>query len=424
MPEETCDFLIIGGGVIGLTIALAIRRRFPGEKIIIIEKETSCGAHASGRNSGVLHAGFYTADSLKARFTREGNQRWRAYCAEHRLPLKDTGKLIIALTEDDAAVLDRLQKRAAANDVPVEECNLLQARRIEPRIARGLCYLFVPETAVVAPAKIMGTLEQQCSDQRIILKKGCAYVTRRNNSGVRTTTGEIAAGFIVNAAGLYADRIAHDFGFGMEYQVLPFKGLYLHLNGAYDIFRASIYPVPDLSFPFLGVHLTVTVDGKATIGPTALPAFWRERYQGLEHFSARELNESFTGLTKWWRSLPAAGKNHCLGESLKIRKNALIRDAKKLCKIPAKVSSFSWGAPGIRAQMINQRTGKLLMDFQVEGDNNSLHVLNAVSPAFTCAWPFAAYCVNRILSPYTNKKTVLPAIQLTESTLEKEKCHP
>ena len=210
---ETCDFLAVGGGVVGLSIARGLKRRFPDASVVLLDKEDGPARHASGRNSGVLHAGFYhTADTLKARFTRAGNLAWTEYCRERGLPLRACGKLVVAARVEDLPVLEELLRRGRANGVPVELIDEKRAREIEPRARTLGGALYSPSTAVVDPIACMAALAEDARREGVDLRWNTSYRGREGRA-VRTSAGTIAAGFVVNAAGLYADRVARDFGF-------------------------------------------------------------------------------------------------------------------------------------------------------------------------------------------------------------------
>ncbi|MDH4154797.1 MAG: FAD-dependent oxidoreductase, partial [Nitrospira sp.] len=272
MPSmQTCDFLIIGGGVIGLSIARELRTRRGDAHILLIEKEPSCGAHASGRNSGVLHAGFYySPDSLKAKFTRLGNERLTAYCEEKQISLNKCGKLVVAKDASDLPSLDELFRRGQINGIELQPLTDTEAKSIEPRVKTYQRALFSPRTSTVNPLHVVNAMQQDAIREGIHIQCGTAY-RGRDHEAVRTNQDRIAAGYVVNAAGLYADKIAMDYGFSEKYRILPFKGLYLYSDEPPGSIRTNIYPVPDLRNPFLGVHFTITADGKAKIGPTAIP---------------------------------------------------------------------------------------------------------------------------------------------------------
>jgi len=393
---NTADFLVVGGGIVGLSIARELKRRWPDTRVALLEKEAQCGLHASGRNSGVLHAGFYySADSLKARFTREGNRSLHDYCARRHLPVNRCGKLVVARNASELPQLDELLRRAQANGVELHSLTAAQAKAIEPRAKTCARALFSPTTSTADPAQVLAAMEQDALNEGLVIHQHAAYLGRANGR-LLTRAGDFEAGYVVNAAGLYADRVARDFGFSEDYRIVPFKGLYLDSEEPPGALRTNVYPVPDLRNPFLGVHLTVTVSGKAKIGPTAIPAFWREQYQGLDNFKFGEFVEIL------WRDLGLllfAGfdfKRLAAEEALKYFRARLVALASRLLE-GVKVEDYRhWGRPGLRAQLLNVKTRKLEMDFVIQGDGRSLHVLNAVSPAWTCALPFARHVCDEV----------------------------
>ena len=393
---QTTDFLVIGGGIIGVAVARELRRRHPGAAVTVLEKEPAVGRHASGRNSGVLHAGFYySADSLKARFTRDGNAALREYCRAKGLPLNQCGKLVVARSAADHPQMDELLRRGAANGVTLESVSEDEARKIEPRVRTCERAIWSPNTATADPAAVIGAMRADAEQEGVRFALGTAF-RRRHGNEAETSQGRWSAGYVVNAAGLQADRIARQFGFSEHYTILPFKGLYLYSDEPAGSLRTNIYPVPDLRNPFLGVHFTVTVDGHAKIGPTAIPAFWREHYAGLSGFSFRDLAE-----IAWLQLglLFAAGfefRRLAWEELAKYNRAHLVSLAGRLAEGVRVDDYHRWGRTGIRAQLLDTRTRKLEMDFVLEGNDRSLHVLNAVSPGWTCSIPFAAYVVDEI----------------------------
>lgn len=393
---STSDFVVIGGGVIGLCVASELKTRYPDCQVTLIEKETDFGAHASGRNSGVLHAGFYyTADSLKARFTREGNRKLTQYCFDRGLAINRCGKLVVARDESELAALDELHRRARCNGVEVEMLSEAEARTIEPRVKTVARALFSPTTASVDPRRVVASLVEDARRSGITLVAGTAYQAHKGGT-VLTSRGPIGAGYVVNAAGLYADAIAREYGFGHDYTILPFKGLYLKSSEPTGALKTNIYPVPNLDYPFLGVHLTVAVDGRVKLGPTAIPAFWREQYAWHSNFSLREC-VNIVGLEASLLLRNRFGfARLAFQEMQKYYKPRMIQFASGLAKDMHPDRFGAWGPPGIRAQLVNVREGKLEMDFRYEADGGSCHVLNAVSPAFTCCMPFGAYLVDAI----------------------------
>ena len=399
MKEEKSDFLIIGAGIMGLALAREIRASRPDRTVIVLEKETASARHASGRNSGVLHAGFYyTADSLKARFTRDGNRFWQEYCRHRNLPLNPCGKVVVARTPEETEGVRELKRRGDKNGVDVRLIDEKELSEIEPNAKTCGLALWSPHTASVDPVRIAGTLEKELLKNGVRFFYNTPYRKRLDDSALLAGETVFSYGTMINAAGLYADRIARDFGFSSDTTILPFKGVYLEYVSAGDEkkpVRTNIYPVPDLKQPFLGVHFTITAAGKIKIGPTAIPAFWRENYGGLEGFSARDLTEILGWEARLFLGNDFGFRDLALTEMKKYRKSFMARQATELVK-NLDPSRFSrWGRPGIRAQLLDRTSRTLVTDFRVEGDRTSIHVLNAVSPAFTASIPFAQWILDR-----------------------------
>lgn len=380
----------------GLCVARELKKRSPGARIVVLEKEPEVGLHASGRNSGVLHAGFYyTADSLKARFCAEGNRKLSAYCASRKIPLNPCGKLVVCKDEADLPALEELLRRGKANGVELKEFSEEDAKALEPRAKTFKKALFSPATSSVDPGRVMQALKDDARADGINVRLSAGFLGRKDKV-LQTAAGELEAGYTVNAAGLYADRVARDFGFSQEYRVLPFKGLYLYSDEPAGSLRVHIYPVPDLRNPFLGVHFTVKADGRIKIGPTAIPAFWREQYKGLDNFKTGEMVEI---LLRQAGLLLSSGFDFgalAVQEMRKYSRARLVSLASELVRGVEPRDYSHWAEPGIRAQLLHVRTGKLVMDFVTEGDRDSFHVLNAVSPAFTCSIPFAEHVCDQI----------------------------
>ncbi|MBF0588426.1 MAG: L-2-hydroxyglutarate oxidase [Magnetococcales bacterium] len=392
----TPDYLIAGGGVVGVTTALTLKQRYPDASVILMEKESACGQHASGRNSGVLHAGFYyTADSLKARFTRIGNQRMTAYCKEKGLAINECGKLVVAKNQEELETLETLKQRGEANGIDIQEITVAEAREMEPRVRTHERALFSPTTSSVNPAQIMASLEKEAVALGVEVRTGVHCQGRVHGGRVRTDDGDMTPGYFINASGLQADQIARTFGFSEKYRILPFKGLYLYEDAPQPV-RMHIYPVPDLRNPFLGVHYTVTVDHKTKLGPTAIPCFWREQYGGMDGFDFNE----FLGMA--WRQANLvlfsnfAFKRLAIEESRKYSRRVMASMAGVIATDSRPENCRVWAKPGIRAQLVETARNALVNDFVIEGDHKSLHVLNAVSPAFTCSFPFAEHIVDEI----------------------------
>ncbi len=369
---------------------------FSGASVHVLEKEVDCGLHASGRNSGVLHAGFYySPDSLKAKFTWKGNRLLTEYCEEKNIPLNRCGKLVVARNVADHAGLNELCRRGRANGIPLEEISEKEAKEIEPRVKTCERALFSPATSTVNPSLVMQAMKKDAVEEGVQLHCGVRYLTSSKGK-VTSSQGVHEAGYVVNAAGLYADRIARDYGFSARYRILPFKGLYLYSSEPPGSIRTNIYPVPDLKNPFLGVHFTVSANGTAKIGPTAIPGFWREQYDRWSNF---RLNEFLEVACRGMGLLISSNfdfKTLAVRELAKYSKAKMISLAAQLADGVSPQHYQRWGKPGIRAQLVDIQKRKLEMDFVLEGDSHSMHVLNAVSPAFTCSIPFSDYVCERI----------------------------
>jgi (S)-2-hydroxyglutarate dehydrogenase len=394
---ENSDFLLVGGGIIGISIARELKKRYPDSSVCILEKELECGLHASGRNSGVLHAGFYyTADSFKAKFTRDGNKKLTEYCDFKNIKVNKCGKLVVAQNESELTWLDELMVRAKNNGVPLESITEEESKILEPRAKTFQRALFSPSTSSVNPKELLRAMQLDAIQEGVRICTNAQYLHRKEKNVIQTSKGLFEAGYLINVAGLYADKIGRDFGFSKDYRILPFKGLYLYSNEPSGSLRTHIYPVPDLANPFLGVHLTVTTDGKVKLGPTAIPAFWREQYDGWSNFRFDELTEILLRQAGLFLSSNFDFKALALREIQKYSRPRMVSLASSLATGVEIKNYRQWGKPGIRAQLLNIQEKKLEMDFVLEGDDRSMHILNAVSPGFTCALPFADYVCNQI----------------------------
>lgn len=396
-PSASFDYIIVGAGIIGLALAYKLKQRRADSRILVIEKEAAAGTHASGRNSGVLHAGFYySADSLKARLCVEGNKQLREYCRAKNIPLNECGKLVVASFEHEIAPLRELHRRGTVNGAGVELISEAAARKLEPNVKTCGEALYSPHTATSDPARVAAALQEDLQGLGVEIRYNCAYLSHSNNA-ITTSQGAFEAGTVINCAGLYADKIAQQFGFGLNYTIIPFKGLYLKYKKNKTDVRMNIYPVPNPKYPFLGVHFTKTVDGTIKIGPTAIPALWRENYTGLSRFNLGELLSIGMWESKLFLSNAFNFRNLAFTEVRKYMRSHLIGLSKLL--IP-NIDSNGFGdfaPPGIRAQLLNVTTKELVQDFVVEGDARSIHVLNAVSPGWTCSLPFADYIIEHFV---------------------------
>ncbi len=391
LPDRT-DVLVVGGGVIGLTIARELLRAGRGE-VVVLEKEPDLGEHASGRNSGVLHAGIYYApDSAKARTCLAGNRLMRAYCKEQGLPLLDAGKVIVARTEDELPVLEELHRRASANGARVRFVDEKELADLEPMARTTGKALHSLDTAVVDPKAVLGSLRAGLEAAGARIATGCRFLGLAAPDVAETTLGRIRFRRVVNSAGAWCDEVARAFGVGGAYRLIPFKGIYRKLRaGASYPVNGNIYPVPDVRNPFLGVHFTRSVHGDVYVGPTAIPALGRANY-GLLRGADREALRIVASDAALFVSNPKF-RAVALAEPRKYLPAFFHRDAARLVKRYDPSLFVAAEKVGIRPQLVDWRTKELVMDFLVEAKDASVHVLNPVSPAFTSSMELARVIV-------------------------------
>lgn len=393
------DYLIIGAGIIGLAIAKELNQRYPERKIVVLEKESKVAEHSSGRNSGVLHAGFYyTANSLKAKFTRDGNRILTKYCDDNNLSINKCHKVVVASDEKELEGIYELERRGKANGVNVRIIDEKELSQIEPNAKTYKKALYSPDTSTVNPLEVTTHVYRTLKDHGVQFYLNEGYSAKVDDLTVNSTLGNrYRAKKIINCAGLYADKIARDYGYSKDYVIIPFKGIYLKYTKQDKPIKTNIYPVPNLNNPFLGVHYTVTVDNVIKIGPTAIPAFWRENYKGLSRFSFSELLMILGYEAKLFLTNAFKFRALAYEEVLKYNKKYFVGLATKMVKKIDADGFNEWSKPGIRAQLLNIKTLELLQDFVVEGDRQTIHVLNAVSPAFTSSFPFAKWVVDNYI---------------------------
>ncbi len=390
------DILICGGGIVGITLARELLNK-GADSIVILEKEPDLGLHASGRNSGVLHAGiYYPPGTLKAISCLEGNRRMKAYCREHNLPLEESGKVIVARTEAELPTLNELYKRAQQNGARVDLVSASDLDKIEPNAFTVDQAIVSHDTAVVDPKRILAQLRSELeATGKVKIQFDTRVVKRLNSNTVLTTSGPIQFDLFINAAGSWSDRIAHLFDVGRHFRMIPFKGTYRKLRPELsDFVRGSIYPVPDIRNPFLGVHFTRGIHGDITLGPTAIPAFGRENYGLLSGLDSEALSIV-------WRDIVLFCSNPkfrqvALTEPRKYNARTFFNDASALVKSLDPQSVISTDKVGIRPQLVDWKNKELVMDFHVVRQDNSIHILNAISPAFTCS----LYMAEKIVSEY------------------------
>ena len=390
------DFLIIGAGIVGITIALELKKRYSEAQITLLDKEPELGKHSSGRNSGVLHSGiYYPPGTLKAQMCRQGAIELKEFHREHQLKLREFGKVLVVASRQDAPQLDLLAKRAEQQSIDIEELDEQQLLEMEPQAksATGRA-IFVPSTAVGDPVGVLQSLEKELVAKKIQIKF-MSSIARVDCAAryVELQSGEtIQYGHAINTAGLYADKVARLFGCGEGYTLLPFKGIYWRLSPDSGIrFNHLVYPVPDLRVPFLGVHTTTTVDGEIYLGPTAVPAFGRENYRGLKGIDAAEAPKIVSLLLRQFSRNEGGFRRLAWQEGRRYFKRWFAEAARSIAPNIQPKHLIPTQKVAIRAQMYDVSKGELVNDFLIEEGKHSTHILNAISPAWTSAFPFARH---------------------------------
>jgi L-2-hydroxyglutarate oxidase len=393
------DYCVVGGGIVGLATAVAILERQPGATLRLVEKEPGLGTHQTGHNSGVIHSGiYYEPGSLKARLCRKGAQATKDFAARHGIPVDVCGKLLVATDAAEVARMDALYARSHANDVEVERLDATELRRREPNV-RGVGALFVPATGIVdysAIARAMGDVVRQRGGEITLGALVTDLVEDADEVSVSLVTAEpVRASQVVVCAGLQADRLARRAGIDVDFQIVPFRGEYYRLpTSRSDLVRHLIYPIPDPELPFLGVHLTRTIDGAVTVGPNAVLGFSREGYRKFS-FDRRDVADylRFPGM---WRVARANLRTGARELTNSVSKRGYLRECRKYA--PSLTQHDLQPEPaGIRAQAV-LRDGTLVHDFLFAETDRTLHVCNAPSPAATSAIPIGEMITDRLLA--------------------------
>jgi L-2-hydroxyglutarate oxidase LhgO len=396
--QQRFDFVIVGAGIVGLTVAAEIAKRYPEATLAILEKESAVGMHASGRNSGVMHCGIYYAnDTLKAKVCAAGARRMIDYAETAGIAVNRCGKVIIATAASQLPTVDKLMENAKNNQIQAERIDAQQLQELEPFAAIGPAAIYCPSTAVIDSAAVLQHIQQKLEQHGATFLYNCAFQRVQAKRCIQTSQGAIGYGYLINCAGAYADRVARAYGLAKDYALLPFKGIYWKLsNTANHKVRANIYPVPDVSMPFLGVHLTRVVSGDVYVGPTAIPALGRENYgliQGINLAESASIGRQLASM--YWRNANNFRRLAHL-EIGRYRKQNFLNAARTLMPSLDIDDMVPTPKVGIRPQLVNTKTRRLEMDYILVNTDESLHVLNAISPAFTGSLAFAELIVDKI----------------------------
>lgn len=387
MPTTvTYDVAVVGGGIVGCATALALCAAHPGLKLVLLEKEGRLAAHQTGHNSGVIHAGlYYRPGSLKAQNCTAGREALYALCAEHDLPCERCGKVVVAVDERELPALDELERRGRANGLSgLERLDAAQVRSREPQAA-ALAGLFVPQTGIVDYTRVTETLAELVRRHGGVIQLGTQVRAGRLAAGgltLFTSVGDVRTRFLVNCAGLHCDRVARACGVDPGVRIVPFRGEYYQVRAERrDLVRHLLYPVPDATLPFLGVHFTRMIDGTLEAGPNAVLAWKREGYHWHD-ISAADLVDTLA-FPGFWRLAGRFWRTGLAEYRRSFSRRAFVTSLQRL--VPAVTADdVTRGGAGVRAQAVD-RDGRLVDDFRIVTGDRMVHVLNAPSPAATAA---------------------------------------
>lgn len=385
--------MIVGGGAVGLATAYRLTERFPGAKVTLLEKEDGVGLHQTTHNSGVLHCGLhYKPGSVKARLAVTGVRQMVEFCQENGVAHDICGNLVVAAEASEVARLDDLEARGKANGLlGLRRMGPEQMREIEPHVG-GVAALHVPQEGIVDYAGVCAALRRHLEARGANVVTGAKVTSLKRGSAwvAETTAGAFEADFLITCAGLHADRVAELAGEQREVRILPFRGEYYKLRPDRQfLVRNLIYPVPDPTFPFLGVHFTRMIHGGIEAGPNAVLAFAREGYRKTD-IRIPDLADALTygGLWRFLKRYPSvAGYELARSFSRKLFRDSLARLAPEI-----QTEDLDTGGSGVRAQAISP-AGEIIHDFQLIARPHALHVLNAPSPAATASLAIGAEIV-------------------------------
>jgi L-2-hydroxyglutarate oxidase LhgO len=384
--------------VVGLSVGIALLQNRPSLRVLIVDKEKLSGLHASGRNSGVLHSGFYySPDSLKAKFCKDGNLELRKLASKFAIPVRDVGKVVVARDFEEDQRLDALFDRGILNGVDLEILTKEKLNTFEPLAVTHSRFIWSPTTAISDPKAVLEAMILEFIAHGGSIEFNSRIKLAQKNSQTYDSENRYHFKPIINAAGAQADKISRSLGIGTEYAMLPFMGVY-SATGAVNLpLKRLVYPVPHPINPFLGVHFTLSIHGDIKIGPTAIPVLGREQYSLFQGWSYSDLYQSVIAASSL-----VQGNSHSMASIIrlewpKVIQRNLVQESSRLVPLAKNVVKWSRKKPGIRAQLVHLESGKLEQDFVVKSENNSTHILNAVSPGWTSALPFGRWVAEKVI---------------------------
>jgi len=396
---QNYDFVILGAGIVGLSIAFQLKSHFTNSRILVVEKEAVPGFHTSSRNSGVLHAGiYYKPSSLKARICINGAIRMASWCEQHSLPLLNAGKLVIPTNADEDITLHKLLEYSGQNNCGAYLVSPSQANRIAPHACLPTkTALFSPHTKVVSPSAVITSLHHKLLDLGVSFLFQTSLHSRLDDNLICLRSNnhylQISFSHLFNCTGAFAVSTANQLGHSTHLKCVPFKGLYWEVDTPIISTRTNLYPTPDLNLPFLGVHLTpsATNPDKFYIGPTATLAFGRENYK---LFDSLELSTAYDGLsfvTSQLISNRNSMRNYVARQLPQLLLPNAIKSLATIFPLASKLKFRASNKTGIRPQIIDPSSGDIINDFVCVSDSTTTHLLNTISPAFTASFELADY---------------------------------
>ncbi len=395
MNSRSYDIAIIGGGIIGLATAMRLTQEHPDQRVAVIEKEPVIAQHQTGHNSGVIHAGIYYAPgSQKANFCSTGGRLLRDFCDERGIQYEMCGKLIVAVNDSEIPGLEELHRRGTENGAEgLELIGPEELREHEPHVA-GVRAIWSPNTGIIDFTKVSEaySIEMQENGGDLLTNAEVRSMTRNGGSvHIETTAGDVSATNVINCAGLRADAVAGMMGVDIGVKIIPFRGEYFSIKPERaGLVRGLVYPVPDPSLPFLGVHFTKRINGSVEAGPNAVLAWKREGYSKTSFNFGQALDVlTYPG---FWRMSIKYWKTGLNEQYRSMVKSVFVKSLRTLVPEITGDDLHEPGA-GVRAQAVDRRGG-LLQDFSIAETEGAIHVLNAPSPGATSSLSISRYIVD------------------------------
>ena len=400
--KEIYDYVVLGGGIVGVSTALSLIDKHPDKKILLIDKESSFAKHQTGHNSGVIHSGvYYQPGSLKAQFCREGLKETINFCSINNIPYEQCGKLLVATNQVELKRMHELHERSKSNEISVEVLDQKQLNEIEPNII-GISALFVKSTGIVDYKLITKKMSEEFESKGgefLLNSEVVSLEEDKEKIKIITSSESLNTKYLICCAGLMADRVARLLNIKINFQIIPFRGEYFRLPIKHNsLIKHLVYPIPDPDLPFLGVHLTKMIDGTITVGPNAVLGFKREGYNRL-NFSLRDTIE-FLSFKGFHRVIKKNLKSGVYEMKNSIFKQGYLKEVQKYSP-NIKINDLEPYPAGIRAQAVLE-DGTLVHDFLFAESKRSIHVCNAPSPAATSAIPIGKYITKKATEAYNN----------------------